>query len=163
MERRGYLLPRKGSVSKREVLPDPIYKSTTVSRFANKLMYDGNKGVARSILYDAMDIMKEKSGKDALETFDAAIRNASPVLEVKPRRVGGATYQVPVEVNSQRKLILAIRWLVNNARKRGEKTMAQRLAGELLDAANNTGVTIKKKEDTHKMAESNRAFAHYRW
>ena len=156
-------MPRKGSVSKREVLPDPIYKSITVSRFANKLMYDGNKGVARSILYDAMDIMKEKTGKDPLETFETAIRNVSPVLEVKPRRVGGATYQVPVEVSSQRKLILAIRWLVGNARKRGEKTMAQRLAGELLDAANNTGVTIKKKEDTHKMAESNRAFAHYRW
>lgn len=156
-------MPRKGNVTKREVLPDPLYNSVLVSRFINKLMFDGNKGVARSILYEAFNIIKEKSGKDPLEQFETAIRNVSPVLEVKPRRVGGATYQVPVEVSPQRKLILAIRWLVSNARKRGEKTMAQRLAGELLDAANNTGVTIKKKEDTHKMAESNRAFAHYRW
>lgn len=156
-------MPRKGFISKREILPDPLYNSVLVSRFVNKLMYDGNKGVARSILYDALNILKEKSGKDPLEVFETAIRNVSPVLEVKPRRVGGATYQVPVEVSGQRKLILAIRWIVNNARKRGEKTMAQRLAGELLDAANNTGLTIKKKEDTHKMAESNRAFAHYRW
>lgn len=126
-------------------------------------MYDGKKGVAQSVFYDAMNIIKEKSGKDPIEVFEAAIRNVSPVLEVKPRRVGGATYQVPVEVNPRRKLILAIRWLVSTARKRGEKTMAQRLAAELLDAAANTGVTVKKKEDTHKMAESNRAFAHYRW
>lgn len=156
-------MPRKSSVTKREILPDPLYNSVLVSRFVNKLMFDGHKGIARSILYDAFDILKEKTGKDPLEVFETAIRNVSPVLEVKPRRVGGATYQVPVEVSSQRKLILAIRWLVNNSRKRGEKTMAQRLAGELLDAANNTGTTIKKKEDTHKMAESNRAFAHYRW
>lgn len=126
-------------------------------------MYDGKKGVAQSVFYHAMDIIAEKTGKDPLEVFETAIRNVSPVLEVKPRRVGGATYQVPVEVNPRRKLILAIRWLVITARKRGEKTMAQRLAGELLDAAANTGVTVKKKEDTHKMAESNRAFAHYRW
>jgi small subunit ribosomal protein S7 len=156
-------LPRKGSVSKREILPDPLYNSLLVARFANKLMYDGQKGIARSIIYDAFDILKEKTGKDPLEVFETAIRNVSPVLEVKPRRVGGATYQVPVEVSNQRKIILAIRWIVNTSRKRGEKTMAQRLAAELLDAANNTGVTIKKKEDTHKMAESNRAFAHYRW
>lgn len=156
-------MPRKGSVTKREILPDPLYNSLLVSRFANKLMFDGNKGIARSIIYDAFDILKEKTGKEPLEVFETAIRNVSPVLEVKPRRVGGATYQVPVEVSSQRKFILAIRWIVNTSRKRGEKTMAQRLAGELLDAANNTGVTIKKKEDTHKMAESNRAFAHYRW
>ncbi|HHU77050.1 MAG TPA: 30S ribosomal protein S7 [Firmicutes bacterium] len=156
-------MPRKGSVSKREILPDPLYNSLLVARFANKLMYDGQKGIARSIIYDAFDILKEKTGKDPLEVFETAIRNVSPVLEVKPRRVGGATYQVPVEVSNQRKIILAIRWIVNTSRKRGEKTMAQRLAAELLDAANNTGVTIKKKEDTHKMAESNRAFAHYRW
>ena len=156
-------MPRKGSVSKREILPDPLYNSLLVARFANKLMYDGQKGIARSIIYDAFDILKEKTGKDPLEVFETAIRNVSPVLEVKPRRVGGATYQVPVEVSNQRKIILAIRWIVNTSRKRGEKTMAQRLAAELLDAANNTGVTIKKKEDTHRMAEANRAFAHYRW
>ncbi len=156
-------MPRKGSVPYREIEPDDVYNHPVVSRFINKLMYDGKKGVAQSVFYDAMNIIKEKSGKDPIEVFEAAIRNVSPVLEVKPRRVGGATYQVPVEVNPRRKLILAIRWLVSTARKRGEKTMAQRLAAELLDAAANTGVTVKKKEDTHKMAESNRAFAHYRW
>jgi small subunit ribosomal protein S7 len=156
-------LPRKGPVPKREVSPDPLYNSVLVQKFINKLMYDGKKDIARSIFYNAMDIIKEKTGKDALEVFEAAMRNAAPVLEVKPRRVGGATYQVPVEVNPRRKVILAIRWLVNHARNRGEKTMAQRLAAELLDAANNTGITIKKKEDTHKMAEANKAFAHYRW
>lgn len=156
-------MPRKGPVPHREIAPDDIYNHAVVARFINKLMYDGKKGVAQSVFYQAMDIMGEKTGKDPMEVFEAAIRNVSPVLEVKPRRVGGATYQVPVEVNSRRKLILAIRWLVGAARKRGEKTMAQKLAGELLDAANNTGVTVKKKEDTHKMAESNKAFAHYRW
>lgn len=156
-------MPRKGPVSKREILPDPIYNNVLVSKFINKLMYDGRKGTAQSNFYGAMKIITEKTGKEALEVFETAVRNASPVLEVKPRRVGGATYQVPVEVNSHRKLILALRWLVKNARARGEKTMAQRLAAELMDAANNTGVTIKKKEDTHKMAESNKAFAHYRW
>ncbi|MGI5876437.1 MAG: 30S ribosomal protein S7 [Dethiobacteria bacterium] len=156
-------MPRKGPVPKREVSPDPLYNSVLVQKFINKLMYDGKKDIARSIFYNAMDIIKEKTGKDALEVFEAAMRNAAPVLEVKPRRVGGATYQVPVEVNPRRKVILAIRWLVNHARNRGEKTMAQRLAAELLDAANNTGITIKKKEDTHKMAEANKAFAHYRW
>ncbi|RJX23962.1 MAG: 30S ribosomal protein S7 [Dethiobacter sp.] len=156
-------MPRKGPVSKREVLSDPLYNSVLISKFVNKLMYDGKKGTAQANFYGAMDIIKEKTGKDPLEVFETAVRNASPVLEVKPRRVGGATYQVPVEVNSHRKLILAIRWLVKNARARGEKTMAQRLAAELIDSANNTGTTIKKKEDTHKMAESNKAFAHYRW
>lgn len=156
-------MPRKGPVPRREVLPDPIYNNVLVSKFINKLMYDGKKGVAQSNFYRAMEIIREKTGKEPLEVFETAIRNASPVLEVKPRRVGGATYQVPVEVSSHRKVILAIRWLVNNARARGEKTMAQRLAAEIIDCANNTGNTIKKKEDTHKMAESNKAFAHYRW
>lgn len=156
-------MPRKGPVPHREIEPDDIYNSVTIARFINKLMYDGKKGVAQSVFYDAMEIIGEKTGKDPFEVFETAIRNVSPVLEVKPRRVGGATYQVPVEVNPRRKMILAIRWLVGAARKRGEKTMAQRLAGELMDAANNTGVTVKKKEDTHKMAESNKAFAHYRW
>ncbi len=156
-------MPRKGPVSKREILPDPVYNNTIVSKFINKLMYDGRKSTAQSNSYGAMKIIQEKTGKEPLEIFETAVRNASPVLEVKPRRVGGATYQVPVEVNSHRKLILAIRWLVNNARSRGEKTMAQRLAAEIMDSANNTGATIKKKEDTHKMAESNKAFAHYRW
>jgi small subunit ribosomal protein S7 len=126
-------------------------------------MYDGKKGVAQSVFYRAMEIIREKTKKEPLEVFEAAIRNISPVLEVKPRRVGGATYQVPVEVNPRRKLILAIRWLISTARNRSEKTMAQRLAAEIVDAAGNTGVTVKKKEDTHKMAESNKAFAHYRW
>ena len=126
-------------------------------------MYDGQRGSAQEIIYDAFDIMREKTGKDPHEVFEAAMRNVSPVLEVKPRRVGGATYQVPVEVNTHRKNILAIRWIIGFARNRGEKTMAQRLAGELMDAANNTGGSIKKKEDTHKMAEANKAFAHYRW
>lgn len=156
-------MPRKGPVAHREIEPDDVYNSVVIARFINKLMYDGKKGVAQSVFYKAMDIIGEKTGKDPLEVFETAIRNVSPVLEVKPRRVGGATYQVPVEVNPRRKLILAIRWIVGTTRKRGEKTMAQRLAGELMDAAGNTGVTIKKKEDTHKMAESNKAFAHYRW
>ncbi|NLJ56268.1 MAG: 30S ribosomal protein S7 [Firmicutes bacterium] len=156
-------MPRKGPVPKREIAADPVYNNTLISKFINKLMYDGKKGTAQSIFYQAMDIIKEKTGKEPLEVFETAMRNASPVLEVKARRVGGATYQVPVEVNAHRKIILAIRWLTGNARSRGEKTMAQRLAGELMDAANNAGNTIKKKEDTHKMAESNKAFAHYRW
>jgi small subunit ribosomal protein S7 len=156
-------MPRKGSVSKREILSDPIYNSKLVTKFINKLMYDGQRGAAQEIIYDAFDIIREKTGKDPHEVFETAMRNVSPVLEVKPRRVGGATYQVPIEVNAHRKGILSIRWVIGFARKRGEKTMAQRLAGELMDAANNTGSSIKKKEDTHKMAESNKAFAHYRW
>ena len=156
-------MPRKGPVAKRDILPDPVYSSKMVTRFVNKLMFDGQRGTAQEIIYDAFDIIREKNGKDPHEVFETAIRNVSPVLEVKPRRVGGATYQVPVEVNINRKNILAIRWIIGFARNRGEKTMAQRLAGELMDAANNTGASIKKKEDTHKMAESNKAFAHYRW
>ena len=156
-------MPRKGPVSKRDLLADPIYNSKMVTRFINKLMYDGQRGSAQEIIYDAFDIIREKTGKDPHEVFETAMRNVAPVLEVKPRRVGGATYQVPVEVSSHRKNILAIRWVIGFARNRGEKTMAQRLAGELMDAASGTGGSIKKKDDTHKMAEANKAFAHYRW
>jgi len=156
-------VPRKGSVTKRDVLPDPIYNSKLVTRFINKLMLEGKRGKAQTIFYTALDIIKSKTGRDAMEVFEEAIKNVSPVLEVKPRRVGGATYQVPVEVNPDRKMILAIRWLVGYARARGEKTMAERLAGELMDAAGSAGSSVKKKEDTHKMAEANKAFAHYRW
>jgi small subunit ribosomal protein S7 len=156
-------MPRKGSVAKREILPDPLYGSKLMAKFINKLMYEGKKGAAQRIMYDALEIIREKTGKDPKEVFETAMRNVSPVLEVKPRRVGGATYQVPVEVSTHRKNILAIRWLINFSRNRGEKTMAQRLAGEFMDAASSTGGAMKKKEDTHKMAESNKAFAHYRW
>lgn len=156
-------MPRKGPVPKREVLADPIYKSKMVTKFINKLMYDGKKSTAQATLYDAFDIIKEKTGRDPLEVFEDALKNTAPVLEVKPRRVGGATYQVPIEVSSHRKLILAIRWIVGHSRARGEKIMSERLSGELMDAASNVGTSIKKKEDTHKMAEANKAFAHYRW
>lgn len=156
-------MPRKGAVPKRDVLPDPIYNSKLVTRFINKLMLDGKRGKAQTLFYDALEIIRGKAGRDPMEVFEEAIKNVSPVLEVKPRRVGGATYQVPLEVNPDRKMILAIRWLVGYARARGEKTMAQRLAGELMDAASLSGGAVKKKEDTHKMAESNRAFAHYKW
>ncbi len=156
-------MPRKGPVAKRDILPDPVYKSKMVTRFINKLMYDGQRGSAQDIFYDAFDIIREKTGKDPHEMFETALRNTAPVLEVKARRVGGATYQVPVEVSAHRKNILAIRWIINFARARSEKTMAQRLAAELMDAAAGTGNAIKKKEDTHKMAEANKAFAHYRW
>ncbi len=156
-------MPRKGPVSKRDILQDPVYKSKLVTKFINKLMYDGQRGAAQEIIYGAFDIIKEKTGKEPHEVFETAVRNVSPVLEVKARRVGGATYQVPVEVNTHRKSILAIRWIINFARGRSEKTMAQRLAAELMEAAGGTGSSIKKKEDTHKMAEANKAFAHYRW
>lgn len=156
-------MPRKGPVPKRDVLPDPIYNSKLVTRFINKLMLDGKRGKAQTIFYKALNITKEKTGQEPMEVFEEAIKNVSPVLEVKPRRVGGATYQVPVEVNPDRKMILAIRWLTSYARARGEKTMAERLAGELMDAANAGGGAVKKREDTHKMAEANKAFAHYRW
>jgi len=156
-------MPRKGSVAKRDILPDPLYNSKLMAKFVNKLMYEGRKGVAQRIMYDALEIIRKKTGKDPKDVFETAMRNVSPVLEVKPRRVGGATYQVPVEVNPHRKSILAIRWLINYSRSRGEKTMAQRLAGEFMDAAGGVGGAMKKKEDTHKMAESNKAFAHYRW
>ena len=153
-------MPRKGPVPKRDVLADPVYNSKLVTRFINKVMLDGKKGVAEGIVYDAFEVMRAKTGKDPLEVFEAAMKNAMPVLEVRARRVGGANYQVPVEVRPDRRLSLGIRWLVNYARLRGEKTMMERLAAELMDAANSTGATIKKKEDTHKMAEANKAFAH---
>ncbi len=156
-------MPRKGPVSKRDILPDPVYHSKVLTKFINKLMYDGQRGAAQEIIYDAFEIIREKAGKDPHEVFEAALRNVSPVLEVKPRRVGGATYQVPIEVSSHRKNILAMRWIIGFSRARGEKTMAQRLAGELMDASGGIGNSIKKKEDTHKMAEANKAFAHYRW
>ncbi len=156
-------MPRKGPVPKRDVLADPIYQSKLATRFINKLMLDGKRGVAQRIFYGAMEIIKEKSGKDPLEVFEAAIKNVAPLLEVKSRRVGGATYQVPTEVSTLRQRMLSIRWVVMYARQRGEKTMVERLANELLDASNNQGGSMKKKEDTHRMAEANRAFAHYRW
>ncbi len=156
-------MPRRGQVPKREILPDPIFQSRVVTKFINQLMVDGKKGTSEQIFYNAFDTIKEKTGKDPLEVFEQALKNVMPVLEVKARRVGGANYQVPVEVRPERRQTLAIRWLVNYARQRGEKTMEQRLAAELMDAANNAGGSVKKKEDTHKMAEANKAFAHYRW
>ena len=156
-------MSRKGRIAKRDVLPDPIYNSKTITKLINNIMLDGKKGVAQNILYEAFKKVEEKTGKPAMEVFDAAINNIMPVLELKVRRVGGANYQVPVEVRADRRLSLGIRWMVNYARLRGERTMKERLAGELMDAFNNTGAAIKKKEDTHKMAEANKAFAHYRW
>lgn len=156
-------MPRKGAVPKREIIADPIYNSELISRFINAIMHCGKKGVAQSIMYGALDIIRTKTGKDPMDVFETAMNNVMPVLEVKARRVGGSNYQVPVEVRPERRRTLAIRWLVTYSRKRGEKTMAQRLAGELMDAANNAGATVKKREDTHKMAEANRAFAHFRW
>jgi small subunit ribosomal protein S7 len=156
-------LPRKGAVPKREVLPDPIYNSRKVTKLINQVMLDGKKGIAEKAVYGAFDIIREKTGKEPIEVFEEAMKNVMPVLEVKARRVGGANYQVPVEVRADRRQTLGIRWLVTYARKRGEKTMDKKLAGELMDAANNTGGSVKKREDTHKMAEANKAFAHYRW
>jgi len=156
-------VPRKGHVPKRVILADPIYNDKVVTKLVNNIMLDGKKGTAQRIVYDAFDIIKEKSGKEALEVFEQALNNIMPVLEVKARRVGGATYQVPMEVRPERRQALGLRWLVNYSRQRGERTMAQRLAAELLDAANSVGSAVKKKEDTHKMAEANKAFAHYRW
>ena len=156
-------MPRKGPVAKRDVLPDPIYNSKLVTKLINKLMLDGKRGTAQKILYSSFDIIKEKSGRDAMEVFEEALNNIMPVLEVRARRVGGSNYQVPVEVRAERRITLGLRWLVNYSRLRGEKTMEQRLANEILDAANNTGAAVKKREDTHKMAEANKAFAHYRW
>ena len=156
-------MPRKGPVPKRDVLPDPVYHSKTVTKFINKVMLSGKKSVAQRVVYDAFDTIREKTGQDPLEVFETALRNVMPVLEVKARRVGGANYQVPFEVRADRRMTLGIRWLVGYARLRGEKTMDARLSAELMDAANNTGAAIKKKEDTHKMAEANKAFAHYRW
>ena len=156
-------MPRKGPVAKRDVLPDPMYNSKLVTRLINKLMVDGKRGKAQSILYNAFNIVQERSGKDPMEVFDQALKNIMPVLEVKARRVGGANYQVPIEVRPERRSTLGLRWLVNYSRLRGEKTMEERLANEILDAANNSGASVKKREDTHKMAEANKAFAHYRW
>lgn len=156
-------MPRKGPVPRRDALPDPIYNSKLVTRLINRLMYDGKKGVAQSILYNSFDLIRERSGNDPMEVFEQALKNVMPVLEVKARRVGGANYQVPVEVKPERRTSLGLRWIVSYARLRGEKTMEERLANEIMDAANNTGAAVKKKEDTHRMAEANRAFAHYRW
>jgi small subunit ribosomal protein S7 len=156
-------MPRKGPVAKRDVLPDPLYNSKLVTRLINKMMVDGKRGKSQEILYSAFNIIRERSGKEPMEVFEAAMKNIMPVLEVKARRVGGANYQVPVEVRPDRRSTLGLRWLVNYSRNRGEKTMEERLANEILDAANNTGASVKKREDTHKMAEANKAFAHYRW
>ena len=156
-------MPRKGPVTKRDVLPDPVYGSKLLTRFINKIMLDGKKGVAERIVYDAFDLVRAKTGKDPLEVFDAAMQNVMPLLEVRARRVGGANYQVPVEVRADRKTTLGIRWLVNYSRLRGERTMYERVAGEIMDASNGTGAAVKKREDTHKRAEANKAFAHYRW
>lgn len=156
-------MPRKGSVPKREVLPDPVYGSKTVTKLINSIMYDGKRGVAQSIVYSALDMVKEKTGKNANEVFETALNNIMPVLEVKARRVGGANYQVPIEVRPERRHTLGLRWLVTYARKRSERTMRDRLAKEIMDAANNTGAAVRKKEETHKMAEANKAFAHYRF
>lgn len=156
-------MPRKGPVAKRDVLPDPIYNSKLVTRLINKMMIDGKRGKSQEILYSAFDIIRERSGKEPMEVFEQALKNIMPVLEVRARRVGGANYQVPVEVRPDRRTTLGLRWLVNYSRLRGEKTMEQRLANEILDAANATGASVKKREDTHKMAEANKAFAHYRW
>ncbi len=156
-------MPRKGPVPKRKVLPDPIYKNTIVTKLINNVMLDGKKGVAQRIVYGAFDLVAEKTGKDALEAFQEAIANITPVLEVKARRVGGATYQVPVEIRADRKQALALRWLVTFARQRSERTMVERLAGEIMDACNNSGGAVKRKETMHAMAEANKAFAHFRW
>lgn len=156
-------MPRKGHIQKRDVLADPLYNNKVVTKLINNIMLDGKKGVAQKIVYGAFNTIAEKSGKEALEVFEEAMNNIMPVLEVKARRIGGATYQVPIEVRPDRRQALALRWLTLYSRKRGEKTMEERLAGELLDAANSTGSAVKKKEDMHKMAEANKAFAHYRW
>ena len=156
-------MPRRGHVPKRDVLPDPIYNDKVVTKLINNIMLDGKKGVAQQIVYDAFDIIREKTGKEPLKVFEQALNNIMPVLEVKARRVGGATYQVPIEVRQDRRQALGLRWLTNYSRQRSERTMSQRLAGEILDAVNNTGNAVKKKDDTHKMAEANKAFPHYRW
>jgi small subunit ribosomal protein S7 len=156
-------MPRRGFIPKREVLPDPVYGTTVVTKLINQIMLDGKRGVAQNVCYEAFKTVAEKTGKEATEVFQAALNNVAPQLEVKARRVGGATYQVPIEIRPERRQTLALRWIVDFARKRGEKTMAERLAGELLDASNNTGAAVKRKEEMHRMAEANKAFAHYRW
>ena len=156
-------MPRKGNVPKREVLPDPVYGSVVVAKLINSVMLDGKKGVAQKIVYDAFEQVKEATGEEPLEVFEKAMNNIMPVLEVKARRVGGANYQVPIEVRPERRQTLGLRWLRTYSRARGEKTMKERLAGEIIDAVNGTGGAVKKREDTHKMAEANKAFAHFRW
>ena len=156
-------MPRRGFVPKRDVLPDPLYNSKLVTKLINNIMYDGKKGIAQKIVYDAFDIVKEKTGKDPVEAFNEAMENIMPALEIKARRVGGATYQVPMEVRPERRQTLGLRWITLYSRNRGEKTMKERLAGEIIDAINGTGGAVKKREDTHKMAEANKAFAHFRW
>ena len=156
-------MPRRGNIAKRDVLPDPLYNSKMVTRLVNSIMYDGKKGVSQKIVYSAFDIIKDKSGNDPLESFEKAMENIMPELEVKARRVGGSTYQVPMEVRPERRQTLGLRWLTSYSRNRNERTMAERLAGEIMDACNGTGNAVKKREDTHKMAEANKAFAHYRW
>ena len=159
----GSKVPRRGFVPKRDVLPDPLYNSKLVTKLINNIMLDGKKGVAQKIVYDAFEIVREKSGKEPVEMFQQAMENVMPSLEIKARRVGGATYQVPMEVRPERRQTLGLRWLTNYSRARSEKTMRERLANEILDACNNTGGAVKKREDTHKMAEANKAFAHFRW
>ena len=156
-------MTRKGTIAKRDVLPDPMYNSKLVTRLINRVMVDGKRGTASNIVYNAFNTIKESTGNDPLEVFEQAMENIMPVLEVKARRVGGSNYQVPVEVRPERRTTLGLRWVVNFARLRGDRTMEERLAKEIMDAANNTGASVKKREDTHKMAEANRAFAHYRW
>ena len=156
-------MPRRGNVAKRDVLPDPMYNSKLVTRLINNIMYDGKKGVAQKIVYEAFEIVEEKTGKNALEVFEQAMENVMPSLEVKARRVGGANYQFPIEVRPERRQTLGLRWMANYSRLRSEKTMKERLAGEILDALNGAGGAAKKRDDTHKMAEANKAFAHYRW
>ena len=156
-------MPRRGFVPKREVLPDPVYGNTIVTKLINQIMLDGKRGIAQSVCYDAFQMLADKTGKDAMEVFNAGLQNILPSLEVKARRVGGATYQVPIEVRPERRQTLGLRWLTNYSRARSEKTMRERLAGEIMDACNNTGAAVKKREDTHKMAEANKAFSHFRW
>lgn len=156
-------MPRKGPVKKREIAPDPVYGSRMLTRLMNRVLLDGKKSAAEKIVYGALEIIENKTNRKGIEVFEEAMKNVMPVIEVKPRRVGGSTYQVPVEVRSDRKVALALRWIVTYSRKRSGHTMVERLAAELMDAANNTGASIKKKEDGHKMAEANKAFAHYRW
>ena len=156
-------MPRRGKISKRDVLPDPLYNSKLVTKLVNNIMLDGKKGIAQGIVYDAFEIMQAKTGENPLDTFQKALENIMPTLEVKARRVGGSTYQVPMEVRPERRQTLGLRWLITYSRARGERTMAERLAGEIMDAINNTGSAVKKKEDTHKMAEANKAFSHFKW
>ena len=156
-------MPRRAKVVKRELLPDPRYQSVLVTRMVNKIMQRGKKGTAERVLYGALALVNERTGRDPLDVLEQAMRNATPVIEVKPRRVGGATYQVPVEIRGERRNSLAMRWLIGSARSRNGRSMAEKLAGELLDAFNNTGATVKRRDDVHRMAEANKAFAHYRW